>query len=236
MAFFKQGKWALPTFVVALVLGVLISIQFQAQQRVAQANAVNMQKIAVSNKLLDAASQEKASLEQQQKELQQQIQDLSNQTGGISPSLQATITKMEIFTGETAVQGPGIHLEIDDRKVDDPFFVLPDIFIRIVNILKVAGAEAIEIDGQRIGPRTSIASSGTANILINGIPISRVNDTHWEIEAIGNQDTLYNFLQELEINSLITSFPDVKITLTKQNVTIPGLKTIDDFTVAKPIQ
>ncbi|MDA8442579.1 MAG: DUF881 domain-containing protein [Peptococcaceae bacterium] len=237
MSLFKQGKWLLPSFVVAIALGILIAIQFQVQQKLDNAKKLNAKKIAISAQIMDEAVKETQNLENEQKALKQKINDLSNKSGGISPSLKSTIRQVKIFTGETPVQGPGIHIEIDDRKeATSPIFNMVDNFQGIVNDLKVAGAEAIAINGQRIGPRTAIVMSGSANILINGVPITRVEGTHWDIDAIGDPDTLQSFAN-LTLDSITSSSPDVIVTVSpEKNVVIPGLKAVADFASAQPGQ
>jgi len=234
MPLLKLGKWALPAFLVAIALGVLISVQFQLQKRVNQAKEVNYQKIAAVNKMVDRAKEQKQSLEKQQAELEQKVKTYRN--AQVSPEVKDKIDTLGILSGETPVEGPGIHIEIDDRKVTGPYIVT-DHLLSIVNTLRYAGAEAIEVNGQRIGPRSFSTFSGPI-VVVNGVPIARVDQTHWEVEAIGNQEVLRNYVQTVAIDPLLAenAFPDLKVTVTAQVVKIPRLKSSVDFVVAKLVE
>ncbi len=234
MRLLKHGKWALPAFLAAIALGILISVQLQIQKKVNAAKAVNDQKVAAVQKLVEKAAQQKQLLLNQQKELKKKVDMYRDKPGEVSPDVKAQIATIGILSGETPVEGPGIHIEIDDRKVSGPY-TLTDHLLQIVNILKYAGAEAIEVNGQRIGARSYISSSGPTSPLVNGVPISRVGGTHWEVEAIGNQEVLKSYVQTV-IDPYTSTFPDLSVIVTAQLVQIPGLKTLEDFTFAKPVQ
>ena len=232
MKLFRYGKWTLPAFLAAIALGVLIAVQFQIQQKVNAAKVINDQKVAAVQQLVDKAAQQKQLLLNQQKELQKKVDAYRDQPGGVSPDVKAQIATIGILSGETPVEGPGIEIDIDDRKVSYP---LTDHLLQIVNILKYAGAEAIDVNGQRIGARSYISSSGPTSPLVNGVPISRVDGTHWEIEAIGNQAVLKSYVQTV-IDPYTSAFPGLTVTVTEKMVQIPGLNAIEDFTFAKPSQ
>lgn len=232
MGLFKLGKWAMPSLLVAVALGLLISVQFQLQKKVEHQKELNKQKVEAVSKLVERAALQNDYLEKQQAELKKKIDAYNNAQGGVSPELKAKMETTGILTGDTPVEGPGIHIEIDDRKVTLPFIV-SDQLLSIVNMLKYADAEAIEVNGQRIGPRSFIVNSGSL-VLVNGVPISRAGGTHWEIEAIGNQEFLKYNVQSL-IDPLLAEdvYPELKVTITAQVVKIPRLKVVEDFAMAK---
>ncbi len=235
MSRLKGLKVLLPTFLVAVVLGVLISVQFEAQQRVEKAREINAKQVQGIQPYIQQAVQEKNRLLQEQKDLKTELERYKEAPGGASPEVKSQIDTIGIQTGETDVEGPGIHVEIDDRKVAAPLFDIREYLMEMVNVLKYAGAEAIEVNGQRIGARTAIVPSGATNTLINGVPISRVDGTHWEVEAIGNQEVLKNYVQTLSVDTYKTQL-DLSVTITPQNVKIAGVKDKNDFHFAKPTQ
>ena len=236
----RFNKLALPTFVVAIVLGFLISVQYQVQQKVEEARAATAQKVALSSKLLEGASTEKERLLKEQSDIQQQIEQYRNLSGAVGPELKDKIQAAGILSGETAVEGPGVHIEIDDRKVANAslvFYSVTDTLQLVVNSLKYAGAEGIAVNGQRIGARTSFALSGLDVLLINGVPFSIVNGNRWEIEAIGEQSVLKNCVENLATNSLKQGYEGIMIpAIIQKTIKLPGLKGIEGFSVAKPIQ
>jgi uncharacterized protein YlxW (UPF0749 family) len=68
----------------------------------------------------------------------------------------------------------------------------------VVNALWAAGAEAVSINGQRLGPTTAIRFAGEA-VLVDFRPVTNP----YEVSAIGNPDTLWtDFLASPEVRSL----------------------------------
>ena len=108
----------------------------------------------------------------------------------------AQIKKNNLLLGLTNVQGKGIVIELADGKtniqmLDASSLLIHDGNLRdIVNELANAGAEAIEINGQRIVNSTYIVCAGNV-ILVNGEKIS----SPCVIKAIGNQESLYGAVE-----------------------------------------
>jgi len=103
------------------------------------------------------------------------------------------IEEIKLYNGFTDVRGPGIMLRISDNINEDENL---DIMERIVhdvdivvllNDLKAAGAEAIEINGKRITNMSEVICAG---------PLIRVNNevipAPFVIIAIGDMDELYD--------------------------------------------
>ncbi len=122
----------------------------------------------------------------------------------------AQIKKNNLLLGLTNVYGKGIVIEVADgtsniQILDASSLLIHDGNLRdIVNELANAGAEAIEINGQRIVSSTYIVCAGNV-ILVNGEKIS----SPCIIKAIGNQESLYGAveraggtLQNMRMNNL----------------------------------
>ncbi len=109
------------------------------------------------------------------------------------------------------VTGPGLIVTLgnplpsaDDDPVGrttspDPTAVVLDRDLQLlVNALWASGAEAISINGQRLGPTTAIRQAGGA-ILVDFRPVT----SPYEVQAIGNPDRLNNdFLRSPEATYL----------------------------------
>jgi uncharacterized protein YlxW (UPF0749 family) len=216
---------------VAIVLGVLISIQYKTQQKVIEQKQISNDKAAAVNTLVSKTKAQVSVLEKEQQELSKEVEKYRNQPGATSPELKQNIDNMGILSGETAVDGPGIHIEIDDTKVIQ--FALYDQLMEIVKTLKYAGAEAIEVNGQRIGTNSYIVNSGS-NILVNGVPITRINGTHWDVEAIGNQEVLRNYIQ-IAIESYMQYNEGLKISVVAQIIHLPAAQQ-KDLSLAKSLE
>jgi len=107
--------------------------------------------------------------------------------------INSQIEEIKLYNGFTDVRGPGIMLRISDNINEDENL---DIMERIVhdvdivvllNDLKAAGAEAIEINGKRITNMSEVICAG---------PLIRVNNevipAPFVIIAIGDMDELYD--------------------------------------------
>ncbi|TYP89179.1 DUF881 domain-containing protein [Blastococcus xanthinilyticus] len=110
------------------------------------------------------------------------------------------LARAEQGTAGVAVTGPGLLVTLanadadaDDDPVggtteEDPLGRVQDGDLqRVVNALWAAGAEAISINGQRLGPTSAIRFAGEA-VLVNFRPVT----DPYEISAIGDPDELAN--------------------------------------------
>ena len=110
-----------------------------------------------------------------------------------------------------AVTGPGLKVTLADAKPttgSDPVGgstqadsggIVRDSDVQLaVNALWAAGAEAISINGQRLGPTSTVRTAGEA-ILVDFQPVS----SPYEISAIGDPDTLSKkFIADQEVDAL----------------------------------
>jgi uncharacterized protein YlxW (UPF0749 family) len=118
------------------------------------------------------------------------------------------LSRAEQGAGLVPVTGPGLLVFLanaEPKADDDPVGGSTEVDPRervvdgdlqvVVNALWAAGAEAISINGQRLGPTTAIRFAGEA-VLVDFRPVTNP----YEISAIGNPDTLRNrFLADPEV-------------------------------------
>ncbi|WP_250505949.1 DUF881 domain-containing protein [Bowdeniella massiliensis] len=105
-------------------------------------------------------------------ELNEAIEDARKEVIDEAPLVSQQLATTGAASGVVAVSGPGIVLTLDDRDVEKAEGRVKDFdFQVLVNSLWSAGAEAISINGQRIGPTTAIRSAGQA-VLVNLIPLA----------------------------------------------------------------
>ena len=154
-------------------------------------------------------------------ELQVQLEDLSDEVTRTRDELLAStavgqealdeLTRAEQGSAAVRVTGPGLLVTLAnaDPKADedpvggttaeDPRGRVRDGDLQlVVNALWAAGAEAVSINGQRLGPLTAIRFAGEA-VLVDFKPVTNP----YEVSAIGNPDTLASkFLASPEVQSL----------------------------------
>lgn len=105
------------------------------------------------------------------------------------------LDRAENGAGLTAVQGPGLVITLTDAPLpegggDNLGRILDRDIQSVVNELWAAGAEAVAVDGQRLGPTTSIRSAGQA-ILVDFRPVTNP----YLVEAIGPAGMFDQFLE-----------------------------------------
>ncbi|MGY1832469.1 DUF881 domain-containing protein [Geodermatophilus sp. SYSU D01180] len=116
----------------------------------------------------------------------------------------------ELAAGLDAVTGPGLLVTLADAEPDadaDPVGGTDDDgsgdvrdgdLQLVVNALWSAGAEAVSINGQRLGPTTAIRFAGEA-VLVDFRPVTNP----YRVSAIGDPDGLRaRFLASAEVNAL----------------------------------
>ena len=93
----------------------------------------------------------------------------------------------DLVTATRPVSGPGITVTLTDRSGPGKGTgaVRDQDVAMVVNALWAAGAEAISVNGQRIGPDTFVRTAGSA-ILVNVTPVS----SPYEVAAIGDSNAL----------------------------------------------
>ncbi len=218
-------KIALSLTVVALTLGFLLTLQIQTQQNVVELEEIQAQRAATARNYLDQAMLRNQELEERHKALTARLEE-ARKEGGTSPALLAELDRYRMMEGTVDVTGPGIVITIDDRQQENKTVISlgNEDLLRIINTLKFAGAEAISVNGQRIVASTSIVLSGSSTKLVNQVPITRSEGVPYEIMAIGNQDELLSYFNNLE--APILKRLNRSVTALRKTVQIPSYKGV----------
>ncbi|WP_019229493.1 DUF881 domain-containing protein [Sedimentibacter sp. B4] len=107
------------------------------------------------------------------------------------------IEELKFYNGFTDVRGPGIMLRVSDSLSDDENLDIMDKIVHDVDItvllndLKSAGAEAIDVNGKRIVNISEVVCAGPV-LKINGEAVP----APFVIRAVGDQEKLYNVVTE----------------------------------------
>jgi len=220
--------------IASVALGFLISIQIQAKKEVDIATEIQQKRVSQMSAVLENVQQEHVELQQEYDKLTSEL-DLAKNNEINNPFLLAKLDQLKMEDGTLKVKGPGIKIAIEDsgQDVNVVFPLTTDDLRRIINTLKFSKAEAISINGQRIVGSTAIVMSGSSTILVNQVPISRVGGSAYEILAIGDQDTLVDYLTKLEV--LPMKQAGMKVEISREIVTIPSYKGGYEFTYSKKV-
>jgi uncharacterized protein YlxW (UPF0749 family) len=188
-------------------------------------------------------------------DLQGQLEDLSDEVTSTRDDLLAHSTvgqraldelaRAEEGSAAVPVTGPGLLVTLAnaDPKADedpvggateeDPRGRVRDGDLQlVVNALWAAGAEAVSINGQRLGPLTAIRFAGEA-VLVDFRPVTNP----YEVSAIGDPDTLAGtFLGSPEVNALavISDTYGLRFDYSrKDELTLPAAST-PELRIAEP--
>jgi uncharacterized protein YlxW (UPF0749 family) len=140
----------------------------------------------------------------------------------ISELLQKELDEANTYAGYTDVTGEGIIITLEDTESAE---VSSDDLVTLVNELRLAGAEAISINNQRIIASTDITNVSSVAIFVNtakNLVRAKVSSP-FVIKAIGNQKYLessitikYGFLDTMESEGKKISYNlDDNVTISK---------------------
>lgn len=178
------------------------------------------------------SQEQNALLQERHKGLSEKL-DLARNQVGTDPQLLVHLKQLKMLDGTQEVEGPGILVSIDDRNKKVTFPLYTDEILRMINTLKLAGAEAISINGQRIVGSTDIVLSGSSTILVNKVPINRTEGNPYEFSAIGDQETLLDYVSQLDGKTLKDR--GMTVSIARKTLRIPSYKGSYSFKEAKPL-
>jgi uncharacterized protein YlxW (UPF0749 family) len=138
------------------------------------------------------------------------------------------LRSLEVLAGTVAVSGPGLILSIDDPRGGVGY----DTMIDLVQELRDAGAEAIGVNGHRVGA-TSAFANRKGGVALDGAPLS----SPYRVVAIGTATTLEGGLKIPggALDSL-ESLPGVHVEVERSaKVDLPALDHAPIFRAARPI-
>ncbi|TPG33742.1 DUF881 domain-containing protein [Mycolicibacterium hodleri] len=174
----------------AVVLCVLLGVAIVTQARQTESgDSLETARPADLLVLLDSLQQREAALNTEVADLQRTLEALrssgSNDQAAIE-NAQSRLAALSILIGTVAATGPGVSIMIDDTAPG----VSPETMLDVVNELRAAGAEAMQISGPaaaviRVGVDTWVAGSPGA-LIVDGTTLS----PPYSVLAIGDSATL----------------------------------------------
>jgi uncharacterized protein YlxW (UPF0749 family) len=171
--------------VLCLLLGIAIATQVRQTE---SGDALATARPADLLVLLDSLQQREAALNTEVAELQRTLASL--QASGTSDqaaidNARSRLAALSIMIGTVAATGPGVTIRIDDPARG----VAPETMIDVINELRAAGAEAMEVGAGNLAVRVGVDTwvVGTAGALaIDGLTLP----PPYSVLAIGDPPTL----------------------------------------------
>ena len=190
---------------IAITLGImcfLLTIALCVQIRTMNSASSTVSQTLADNGLRDEVLRMKerydstvSEIANAQRELEK-VRQTATQDDADADAKQQELNENNMILGYTDVVGDGIEVYLEDSTTTDPTIdqtyqlIHYDDLQWIINELKNAGAEAIEVNGQRIVNTTAITCEGNI-IKINDVRIG----SPFTIRAIGSQELLYGALE-----------------------------------------
>lgn len=220
---------------VALVLGLMIAMQFRANNRIEQGvPAGRSQELAVE---LHQLGKDNEKLRADVNDLNNKLQQSTKGQPEAVAAMEDELDKARVAAGLVAVTGPGIEVTLDNPPQTagsggpaSLFVIRDEDLLRVVNELRSAGAEALSINGQRIVSTTEIrlAAPFIDINLTRVVPpyhilaIGRASDLKSALEIPGGVD---EYLRDLGVQVKIQN---------QSQLTVPGFTGRLNFRYAKP--
>lgn len=228
--------------IVCLILTIGICVQIKTVNSNGTTTSANQELNNLKTQVLKMREKYEESysrLERIQTELETTRSNITNNNEQLK-ILEEELRKYNVLLGTTEVNGPGVIITITDTDPKDPMRPINDNkkalvhdidILEVVNELKNAGAEAIDVNGQRIVDTTAISCDGNV-IVINGEKVSST----FVINAIGLPERLSTlkrpggYLEFLEEDA-------IKCTLDKKDkVTVSKYINANKFKYAKTVK
>jgi uncharacterized protein YlxW (UPF0749 family) len=185
----RRGRSQIVFGALAVLLCVVLGIAIVTQVRQNESgDALETARPADLLVLLDSLQQREAALNSEVTDLQRtlaQLQASGNSDQAAIENAQARLAALSILIGTVAATGPGVTLTIEDTAPGVP----PETMLDVINELRAAGAEAMEIRGGqtavRVGVDTWVVGNPGALVVDN----TTLNPPY-TVAAIGDPPTL----------------------------------------------
>lgn len=178
--------------IVALVVGVMLAIQFKTTLYIEQGvPSDRFQQLVVEQRQLE---KDIVKLEAEIADLTSKLEQSDKGHTQVLNALQDELNKARLAAGIVTVTGSGIEITLDNPSPDKAngslFNVRDEDLLRMVNELRGAGAEAISINGNRIIASSEIRLAGSfINVNLNRtVP-------PYHVLAVGNPEKLRSAME-----------------------------------------
>ncbi len=205
----KQNSKKLVFLFVFLILGTVMSMQVRSivslnnQNASRSLNDIGELKSSIESQR-EVGQKLKEQVDEKEKKREEYLKSSIESKNNIYLSnLKRELDEVKFKSGLTDVKGSGIIVTLDDAEAriseDESSLIIHDMdIVKVLNEIKKAGAQAISINNERVVSLTEQICAGPT-IRIN----RRKYSTPFEIKAIGNQDDLYNGVENSEIVYLL---------------------------------
>ncbi|NLL06269.1 MAG: DUF881 domain-containing protein [Clostridiaceae bacterium] len=209
--------------VICLIIGLAVAWQYKSVYN--NKKTANVQNVTLED-LKDKLILEKKNNEELRSRndtLNRELKEFEDAKGNIDlyeKNLRIEVEKANIIAGLTDVQGSGIIISISVNDTDFGWISSRDI-LEVINALRVAEANAIAVNNERIIAMTEISEVGNY-LIINGVPMS--SDKTFLIKAI---------VEPQKLDDSIKMLGSVFAKLEKDDMLSVEAEKVDSITIPK---
>lgn len=220
----KKGKLTM-TITLGLVCFILVSTLFIQFNTINQTDVTSIKNMR-ETELRTEITKWKTRLEDTQKKYEETIAKKQEYETSIEDNeksvklLEADLEEAKILLGLTDVVGNGIIVTLEDNENKS---IVADDLLELINELRLAGAEAISINNERITANSHIADIDYMYIVVNGAGAGQRISSPYVVKAIGDQSYLESGLTAKQYGYIdsMTKVLGKTVTLErKENITI----------------
>ena len=205
---------------VCLIISTFVVWQFKSVQ-------VNEERSKIENLKMTELQDELINQKHNNDKLNERLNELIKENDSIknkqsaNAQLKEDLARASRLAGLSAVKGEGVAIILTNKS--DVTVTETDI-LEVLNELRAAGAEALEVNGQRMTAISEVREAGNY-MMIN----SQQTNSPYTIKAIGKMDDLYRAItmlggvketQELFIGFSITKNKEIIVSAVKDNGTV----------------
>ena len=177
----RSNAGGIATAIVALFLGILAVTQVRAQDvysRSLELETPSSLTTLIAN-LAETNNTLRAEIFDLRLRTEQARDDVTSGKGTLTEA-ERQLEQLDVFAARTGVSGQGITVKVDgsfdEKALND-----------LVNELRNAGAEAIAVNGVRVGPRSWFGITPDRALTVDAAPIRGP----WTVSAVGAPDVMY---------------------------------------------
>jgi len=235
-----RGSSRLVLTAVSVAIGILLAIQIRSAGELT--STVPDLRTSEMRVMLMEAMRHNQVLQEDLEALRQKVREYERtvtQGVGALGLLRTELDRARLLAGITPVRGPGLVVTLSDSKKpavqgDDPrlFVIHDEDILKLINVLRAAGAEALSINGERLLATTEIHCAGPT-VSINNMRIA----PPFVVSAIGNAAAMESSLRMRGGIVEVLGYFGMEVTITQHNaLEIQGYTRPLRFEWAKPIE
>ena len=177
---------------VALVVGLMLAVQFRTNRYIEQ--GVPSDRAQELTAELRQSDKDIDKLEKEVRDLEYKLAQAHKGQSQAAGAIRDELEKARFYAGFVAVKGPGVEVVLNTPPRDKGAGSLSNIqdvdILRLINELRVAGSEAMSINGQRIISTSEVRLAGS---FIN-VNLTRLAPPY-RVLALGDRESLKSALE-----------------------------------------